>query len=120
MSNPSHILFISRIHLSNPPQDEGDEQEEQRLCPVQEDGQRQTETHRHRHQTATHPHRAAPCLVRGREKKDPISSAVQPFSDLCTLTSLETSSCSPLTARKTPATDRLDNKLIVADYDFTS
>uniref|UniRef100_A0A3B3I1F4 Exocyst complex component n=1 Tax=Oryzias latipes TaxID=8090 RepID=A0A3B3I1F4_ORYLA len=37
-------------------QDEGDEQEEQRLCPVQEDGPRQTETHRHHHQTATQPH----------------------------------------------------------------
>uniref|UniRef100_A0A8C7Z546 Exocyst complex component n=1 Tax=Oryzias sinensis TaxID=183150 RepID=A0A8C7Z546_9TELE len=37
-------------------QDEGDEQEEQRLCPVQKDGPRQTETHRHHHQTATQPH----------------------------------------------------------------
>lgn len=57
--SPSSLpVFLLRL------QDEGDEQEEQRLRPVQEDGPRQTETHRHRHQAATQPHRTAPHLER--------------------------------------------------------
>lgn len=59
-----HALFLNLFLLTLPLQDEGDEQEEQRLCPVPEDRQGQTEAHRYSHQTATQPHRTAPYLER--------------------------------------------------------
>ncbi|XP_013866049.1 exocyst complex component 6B isoform X2 [Austrofundulus limnaeus] len=47
-------------HRSGPPgEDEGDEQEEQRLRSVQEGGPGPSETHRHHHQAAAEPHRSA-------------------------------------------------------------
>lgn len=67
-----HFLFLHLFPLTLPLQDEGDEPEEQRLRSVQEDGQRQTETHRRSHQTATQPHRAAPHLERASRSCRPI------------------------------------------------
>lgn len=75
-------------------QDEGNEQEEQRLRTVQEDGPRPTETHRRRHQAATQPHRiAAPHLKTshaiGRRVNRPILNHLTlQLEDhhLCTLT----------------------------------
>lgn len=60
---PCVAPFLLLFSLVPVLQDERDEQKEQRLCPVPEDGQRQAETHRHRHQAAAQPHRTAPHLT---------------------------------------------------------